>query len=191
MHIERGIVNARRPTYLFSGLTKCGACGGSYNLFSRSMMRCFNASVRRTCTNQRSITKQELEGRVLRAIQERFCDPGAFEAFCAAFNDEMNRLRREHPTKLAALPREIDALNRRSKELLELLLQGFRDEAWKQELQTIEQRRAALEHARARMEAEPKVPALHPQMAEVLRQKTMQLASALGHADETQRASAR
>lgn len=32
------------------------------------------------------------------------------------------------------MPREIAAINRRSKEILELLLQGFRDESWKAEL---------------------------------------------------------
>ena len=66
---------------------------------------------------------------MLRALQERFFAPGEFDAFCHAFTEEMNRLRREHRTRLAAAPREISSLDRRSKEILELLLQGFRDEA--------------------------------------------------------------
>jgi hypothetical protein len=36
------------------------------------------------------------------------------------------------------------AINRRSKEILELLFQGFRDNAWNLELAQIERRRAEL-----------------------------------------------
>jgi hypothetical protein len=132
--MRAGIVRARRPIYLFSGLTKCADCGGGYILSSRSTLRCFNASVRKTCSNTRAITKDELEDRVLRAMKERLLESGAFEEFCRTFTDEMNRLRREHRTKLTAAPREIASINGRSKDILELLLQGFRDEAWKEEL---------------------------------------------------------
>ena len=58
----------------------------------------------------------------------------------------MNRLRREHRTTLAAAPREIANLDRRSKEILELLLRGFSaDEAWKAELAEIGRRRTELQ----------------------------------------------
>ena len=87
----------------------------------------------------------------------------------------MARLRREHRTRLAAAPREIASLDRRSKEILELLLQGFRDKAWKEELRQIEQRRTELRATLAAAEAEPVLPALHPAMAEVSRRKTLQL----------------
>jgi hypothetical protein len=189
--MNAGIVRARRPKFLFSGLTRCDSCRGGYNLSSRSTLRCFNASIRGTCSNTRTITKQELERRVLRAMKERLFEAGAFDEFCRAFTEEMNRLRREHRTKLTAAPREIANINRRSKEILELLLQGFRDEAWKQELRTLEQRRTELQVALANLEIEPALPALHPQMAEVFRQKTMQLAAALEDEDEEQRESAR
>src|SRR6476469_1749567 len=95
----------------------------------------------------------------------------------------MNRLRREHRTSLAVAPREIESVNRRSKEILELLLKGFRDERWKEELHAIEQRRTELEAIIASAGTEPVLPALHPRMAEIFRQKAIQLASAL--ADET------
>jgi len=124
-------------------------------------------------------------------MRERFFDRGAFNEFCLAYTEEMNRLRREHRAKLAAAPREIASINRRSKEILELLLQGFRDEAWKEELRMLEQRRTELEVAIANTETEPALPALHPHMAEVFRRKTEDLASALEHQDQDQRASAR
>jgi site-specific DNA recombinase len=79
----------------------------------------------------------------------------------------------------------------RSKEILELLLQGFGDNAWKLELAQIERRRAELETTIAASEAEPVLPALHPHLATVYRQKVERLAAALAHEDEDQREAAR
>lgn len=179
--IQPGIVRARRPKYLFSGLTKCAVCGGGFILSSRNDLRCFNHTDRGTCTNARTLKRQDLEARVLRAMRERFFEQGAFDAFCAGFTEELNRLRREHRVHLEAAPREIAALNRRSKEILELLLRGFSDEAWKLELRQIEHRRAELEAAIAAGAIDPPKPALHPQMAVVFREKAEALAAALEH----------
>ena len=103
----------------------------------------------------------------------------------------MNRLRREHRTKLAAAPREIAGINRRSKEIMELLLQGFRDEAWKDELRRLDERRTELKATFAAAQKGPPLPALHRNMKEIFRRKAMQLAAALAHEDEEQREPAR
>jgi site-specific DNA recombinase len=182
--VRTGIVRARRPRYLFSGLTACQTCGGGFILSSHNLLTCFNARERGTCTNRRSIRRQELEERVLRAMRERFFEPGAFAEFCAGFTEEVNRLGREHRTQLAAAPREIADIKRRSQEILKLLLEGFRTEEWKDELRRLDERRAELEAAIAEGVIKPPAPALHPQMAEIFRQKATQLAAALEHDEE-------
>lgn len=173
------VVRARRPKYLFSGLTVCATCGGGFILSSHDRLACFNARSRGTCSNLRSIKRQEVEGRVLRAMRERFFEPGAFREFCEGFTEELNRLRREQRAEMALAPRELAAINRRSKEILELLLSDFRDEAWKVELQEIQRRRRELEAVIAGAKTEPPPPALHPQMAEAFQRKATQLAAAL------------
>jgi site-specific DNA recombinase len=178
---RKGIVRARRPIYLFSGLTKCGVCGGGFTLSSHDLLTCFNARDRGTCTNRRSIKRQEVEARVLRAMKERFFEPDVFAEFCAGFTEAVNERRRDHRAKLAAAPREIASLDRRSKEIMNLLLQGFRDEAWKEELRSIEERRTELKALIASAETDPPLPALHPHMADVFRDKIMLLAAALEH----------
>jgi hypothetical protein len=187
-----GRVQARRPIYLFSRLTRCATCGGGFNLFARDELRCFNRVKRGVCTNTRMIRRPELEGRVLTALQSRFLsDPVAFEAFSTAFVQETNRLRAEQAATRRAAPRELAAINRRSKETMELLLQGFRDEAWKAELAQIEQRRVELEAEIESAAVEPPLPALHPNLATIYRQKVAQLAAALDDADEGRREAAR
>ena len=102
---------------------------------------------------------------------------------------------RENPKKYGAtyalFAREIVGLDRHSKEILDLLLQGFRDEAWKDELKSLDQRRTDLKAMLAAAAKEPPLPALHTHMAEVFRHKTMQLAAALEHEDEEEREAAR
>lgn len=182
----------RKPAFLFSGLTKCAECGAGYIVHGRDELRCFNRTKRGTCSNTRMIKRQELEDRVNRALQQRFlADRNAFAGFCEGFTEELNRLRREHRAKMAAAPRELAAINRRSKEILDLLLEGFRDNAWKLELAQIERRRAELEATIAASAHEPVLPALHPHMATVYGQKVEKLAVALAHKDEEQREAAR
>jgi hypothetical protein len=126
------------------------------------------------------IRRPELEDRVNRALQECFlADREAFAEFCEGFTEELNRLRREHRAKLAAAPREIASINRRSKEIMELLLQGFRDEAWKEELRTLEQRRTELQATISNAQTDPPLPALHPHWAEVFRHCSSQRRSSM------------
>ena len=104
---------------------------------------------------------------------------------------ERNRLRAERRAKQADAPRELASINTRSKQILELLLNGFRDEAWKLELHQIEQRRTELEAVIAAGKAEPPPPARHPNMARVFEQKIEQLAAALEHENAEFRETAR
>jgi len=184
-NMKTGIVRARRPKYLFSGLTKCESCGGGFIASSHDLLVCFNARDRGTCTNFRSIKRQDVEARVLVAMQKQFFEQDAFDAFCEGFTEELNRLRREHRAQLASAPREIAGIKRRSQEILKLLLEGFRNEEWKDELRRLDERRAELEAIVAAGVTEPPKPALHPHMAEVFRQKATRLAAALEHDEQS------
>jgi len=68
-------------------------------------------------------------------------DPTVFDAFCRGYDEEMRRIRQEHAGTLASAGREIDKLNRRSNQIKELLLSGFSDDLWKQELRDMRSRR--------------------------------------------------
>lgn len=62
---------ARRPKFLFSGLAKCAECGAGCVMFWRDRLACFNARSRGTCTNRRTISRQEIESRVLIALRDK------------------------------------------------------------------------------------------------------------------------
>lgn len=179
-------MGARRPAYLFSGLTKCAECGGGLTLSSHDLLTCFNARSRETCGNRRSIRRQEVEARVLNAMKDRFFEPGAFAEFCAGFTEELNRVRQEQRVQLARAPREIASIERRQNELTKLLIEGNED--WKTELVELDRRKSALRAAIEQGGEAPPAPAMHPHMAEVFRQKTLALTAALEHDEERDRA---
>jgi site-specific DNA recombinase len=89
----------------------------------------------------------------------------------------MTRQRREHVAQLAGSRRELAGVDRRLKEIMSALAEGYRSEAWKAELVLLDARTMALTQALA----EPPIPALHPRMADVFRQKAATLAAGLEH----------
>lgn len=180
-----GIVHAKRPKYLFSGLTKCAACGGGYTLSSHDLLTCFNARERGTCTNRRGIRRQDVEARVLRAMQTRFLEPGRFEKFCQGYVDELEQRRRAHRALMADHRRELMTIEKSLRKLVDALKAGAAVLSVKDELHALEARRASLKD----LLAEPPLPALHPSMAGVFHKKALTLAAGLE--DEDRRDAAR
>ena len=121
---------------------------------------------------------------MLRAMRERLFDPGALRRSGAGFTEELNRLRRGTPN--AAGDRA--TRDRRLQSALEgnpgAAAARFRDEAWKDELRGLEQRRTELEVTIAAGATTPPPPALQPQMAVIFQQKATQLAEALAHDEQ-------
>ena len=105
---------ARRPKYLFSGLTKCGDCGGGYVMYWRDRLACFGARSRGTCTNRLTIGRQEVEERVLIALRDKLMRRDLFEDFCREYVRELNRLRMEHRANLTHGHAELARVERAS-----------------------------------------------------------------------------
>jgi site-specific DNA recombinase len=94
-HAPANIGFARRPPYLFSGLSKCGICGAGFIMAGRNRLACFGARDKGTCDNHLTIRREEVEARVLKALEEKLLNQELFEEFCEEFTREMNRLRGE------------------------------------------------------------------------------------------------
>jgi site-specific DNA recombinase len=167
---------ARRPRFLFSGLARCGACGGGYVVYWRERLACFAARARGTCTNRLTIDRRELEGRVLAALREKLMRRDLFEEFCREYVRELNRLRMEHRAKLSYSKRELATVEREIRALVQALKEGVSAAAVKEELQKLESRQAEL---RLRLDAPEMPELLHPKMADVYRDKVTRLCEAL------------
>jgi site-specific DNA recombinase len=179
---------ANRPRYLFSGLTKCGVCGAGFVVGSRNRLCCFGARDQGTCSNRLTIRREEVEARVLKALQEKLLRQDLFEEFCAEFTREMNRLRMERRASLSSAKRDVERIGARIKKLLNLMLDDEIAVAeGKAEMKSLDACRKELQ-AQLENAAEPP-PLLHPEMAELYRQKVTTLAQALQHPETRTEAS--
>ena len=72
---QRG--GARNLRHLFSGLLRCGICGARYTMRDRRWMACsFNRNRgRHVCANGRVVRREELEQRLLAAVQNDILSP--------------------------------------------------------------------------------------------------------------------
>src|SRR3954468_2055843 len=169
-------VGASRPQYLFSGLTKCGVCGAGFIISGKHRLGCFGARDKGRCDNRPTIRRDEVEGRVLRALQEKLLRQDLFNEFCDEFTREMNRLRMEHRAGLSAAEREIERIEERRKKLIEMVMEGVPPSEVKDELTANAARREALRARVAAADAPP--PLLDPEMAGLCRQKVTALTEA-------------
>lgn len=172
---------ARRPQYLFSGLSKCGVCGAGFIMAGRNRLACFGAREKGTCENRLTIRRDEVEARVLKALEEKLLRQDLFDEFCDEFTREMNRLRMEHRANLSAAERELERIEARRKKLIEMVMEGVAPSVVKDELNANAGRKAQLEDQLAATEAPP--PLLHPEMARIYREKVSGLADALREPD--------
>jgi vacuolar-type H+-ATPase subunit E/Vma4 len=167
---------ARRPKYLFSGLTKCAECGGGYVMYWRDRLACFGARSRGTCTNRLTISRQEVEERVLVALRDKLMRRDLFEDFCREYVRELNRLRLEHRATLSYGRKELAAVEREIRKFIQAIKDGVSALSIKDELLSLEARKAELQ---SRLEAPEMPELLHPRMSDVYREKVRSLCLAL------------
>jgi site-specific DNA recombinase len=170
----------RRARYLLSGLVVCGACGGNYTKMSANLFGCATARNKGTvvCSNLKNARRDRLEETVLDALRHHLIDPELFKEFCAEYLREVNRGRGHENAKRAGLATELGKIERRLRRIVEAIADGVPARTLKDELLALEARQDQLQ---AELAAAPEAqqPLLHPNLAEVYRQKVAALQAAL------------
>jgi malonate-semialdehyde dehydrogenase (acetylating)/methylmalonate-semialdehyde dehydrogenase len=65
---NHGLNDRRRPKHLFSGLVRCGTCGGGFSMISKDLLGCSAARNKGTCENRLTIRRDALEASVAYAL---------------------------------------------------------------------------------------------------------------------------
>jgi DNA invertase Pin-like site-specific DNA recombinase len=167
----------RRARHLLTGLVVCGACGGRFASVGRDYLACSAARGRGTCSNRRSLKRSNLEGIILEGLKAKLMAPELVKEFIAAFHEEVNRQGRTIDLERRSKERELSEVSRRLDGLIEAIADGLRTPGLKAKLEQLEELKARLEQELAA----PHTPAprLHPNLAEVYRQKVANLHEAL------------
>ncbi|ARQ02719.1 DNA invertase Pin-like site-specific DNA recombinase [Pseudorhodoplanes sinuspersici] len=172
---QNALNERRRSKHLFAGLMKCGCCGGGYVLISKDLLGCATARNKGTCDNRMNIRRDVLEASVLNGLHTHLMEPSLFREFCEEFTREVNRLRIERSSSIVGQRKELTKVQRDLERAIQAVLDGVPGAQLKDTIGALESRKAELTEVLAHAEEPPVL--LHPNMAEIYRQKI----SALHH----------
>jgi hypothetical protein len=168
----------QRPRFLITGLAKCGECGSSYVKISANLFGCAAARNRGTCSNRLNIRLDTLEQLILDGLRHQLMASDLFKTFCEQFHREVNRLRTDENAASETKRNELGRVERRIRRIVEVITDDDAPiRALKQELVTLEERQRQLQQELAATHAPP--PLIHPNLAEVYRQRVERLHEAL------------
>ena len=173
----------RRPTYLLSGLLRCGVCGGGMSVISATHVGCSSARNKgeAVCSNRRTVKRECVEASVLEALRTRLMAPEVYAAFVRAFTTEWNAAQKgravEHDGKLD----ELKHIERKIANLVSVVADSGGSAAILAALKEAEARQAAL--AADLATADTPAPRLMPNLAELYREKVTALQEALAGED--------
>ncbi|WP_339853702.1 recombinase family protein [Roseovarius nubinhibens] len=169
---------ARRPKHLFSGLLTCGHCGGGFTVVGKAYFGCANARNKGTCDNFLTITRSDLETRVLTGLKDQLLHPDLIAEFARAYQEEFNRLAGTVKKDLAQAERDLATVSRQIDRIVDAISNGMFHQSMKTKMDALEARKAVLETEMRSIPLEEPV-LLHPSLSDVYRGKVANLVEAL------------
>ncbi len=184
---SRNLLNdAHRPRFLLSGLMHCGCCGGGYTIIGKDRYGCATRKQKGTCDNGVTITRQEIEGRVLSGLKERLLAPELVAEFIKGIQEELDEQRRAKKADEAQRSRKLAEVERKIAGLMRAIEDGLYEPSMKARLKALQQEKSSLSSA-ADEKAETDLKILsHPNLPDLYRRKVEQLELILDGPDRTQ-----
>ncbi|MGE0037739.1 MAG: recombinase family protein [Xanthobacteraceae bacterium] len=160
----------RRPRHLLTGKVVCGVCGGPAAPIGKDYIACSAARRQGTCTNRASIRRNEIARWIVEALRHQLMAPDLVAEFIRAFNDEVNRARRDGDHRHHRLQREQKDLERRIDTLLDAFASGaLKGASVQSKLDVLEARKGEVVRELAGLRVEPV--RLHPNLATLYARK--------------------
>lgn len=167
----------RRPKHFLTGLVRCASCGGTYAPSGRHYLSCSAARRKGTCGERRGIPRMVLEELILDALKHHLMTPNLFEEFARAYHAEINQHRLRIEVLSADRRRELESVERKLGGLIDAMAEGFRAPELQERLDQLTQQKSKLLSDLNNDQAP--LPHLHPNLAEVYREKVEGLQEAL------------
>jgi site-specific DNA recombinase len=111
----------RRPRHMLSGVVRCGACGGNMIAASDRRLTCSAHINKGTCDNRRTIKVEEVETRVLEALQLYLLERHVVEAVVEAYRLERERLAAERAKAVREVERELASIERQIARIIDYI----------------------------------------------------------------------
>jgi site-specific DNA recombinase len=175
-----------RARFLLSGLMRCSCCGGGYTIIGKDRYACGTRKQKGTCDNARTISRREIEARVLEGLKERLLAPELVAEFMKAMQHELAALRRERKANNAKRMRKLTEIDRKISGMMRAIEDGLYEPSMKERLKALQNERLALQ-VDVGETAEAEIAILsHPNLPELCRRKVEQLEAILEGPDRAE-----
>lgn len=169
-----------RPGSIFAGQLVCGHCGGTYSTRGQGRYVCTNHRDAGTCANGRSITREELETRVLRAFLGPLTEPKIVADSMRTFADQTHRLHLEERSSHNASRKKLKETEKSLHEITAAMEAGGYSRTLNNRLRELEEIQDKLEkRLSSALPMEVSIPS-----ASLFRSKAENLAEAMSHPEE-------
>jgi site-specific DNA recombinase len=175
----------RKPRFLFSGLIKCGCCGGGFSTVSEDRFGCSNSRNKGTsvCTNRTTIARQHIESQVLDILTDHLMDPELTKAFAEEYIAERNRLAATQTDDRAVKEKELAKVIKDQDLLVNAILAGTPADRIKDRMAQLEARQKQLEKDLSVIPSKDTSLRIHPKMAETYHSRIRTLINQLTDPD--------
>ena len=187
-HKKNRLNGTHRPKTLLSGLVFCGCCGGPFSIRGSDRFACSTHVTKGTCSNSRTILREDLERRVLAGLKERMMAPEVAAEAMRAHAEETNRLNRERRSNGDSWKAELVKVEKQIRGIIEAIKEGMFHPSMKGEMDALEARKAELTEHLADIPED--APDLLPSASAIYAKKVVALTAALAKPDERPQAAA-
>jgi site-specific DNA recombinase len=171
---------------LHAAMPSCGCCRGKCGVITKQRYGCLNHRRRVSCSNGRTIQRAIIEERVLAGLTERLVSAEAVAEAVRAYHEETNRQNQARRAQAEADRKALAKIERAIAGIIAAVEDGLYQPTMKARLAELERQKAEIE-ARLRA-AEPELPDVNPNVAELYRRKVRHLAEALAEDPSSQEA---
>ncbi|MFT5488007.1 MAG: site-specific DNA recombinase, partial [Alphaproteobacteria bacterium] len=165
---------------LLSGLVKCGACGGSMTIINRERYYCSAKREKGTCNSKVGIAATVLEERVLTGLKDILRgNENLLQTFVEEYKAELTRARKSRGSFQRQTQKDLNKVNASINRCIKFITEGDGEPGLvREELRDLEARKRNLEQTLAASQKQQTIE-LHPNMAELYRNKVTELRSLL------------
>ena len=172
---------ANRPAALLSGLLTCGCCGGKIGILTPNRYGCLNHHRRGTCDNNRTITREKIEARVLAGLKDRLVSSEAVAEAVRAYAEEMNRLNHDRRAQAETDRRVLQKIERAIAGIMAAIEDGLYQPSMKARMEDLERQKAEITMRLSQAPAD--IPDVRPNIANIYRKNVARFTEALADPD--------
>ncbi|MGB7324093.1 MAG: recombinase family protein, partial [Rubripirellula sp.] len=175
---NRALNRKHRKVHALSGTLICGCCGGPMAITAKDRYGCSSYRASRTCNNQRTIPRQEIEERVFSGLRTSLLNSQYLDAFATEFQNEVDRQRTTNMSELAAKKKRLNQVTKHIDSIVEHIMNGTASKSVTSKLCELEAEQERLEVEVTQQEEQTRVIPIH-NIGQVYRAKIRQLTDGL------------